>query len=158
MRITTLTQDLVPAVKHLIGLGAPYLQVRTDSDYWLYARLFSPTCLVALGDDDEVLAAVIAFRSQNDPGDIYVQDVATHPRHRQQGTASRLLTDLADRARNQGCSRIYLTSEPENEAAHAAWLSIGFVNLPGDRTVHGVSVMDNYKGPGKHRAVYALQL
>jgi hypothetical protein len=54
--------------------------------------------------------------------------------------------------------RIYLTSEPANTAAHATWTSLGFVNLAGDFTVNDVAVTRDFKGPGKDRAVYQLQI
>ena len=57
-------------------------------------------------------------------------------------------------AADWGCRRLFLTSEPDNYAAHTAWLALGFRNVPGDRTEHGVSVVSDYKGPGKDRAVY----
>jgi hypothetical protein len=61
--IEALRQDLIPQVRQLMELGAPYIRVRTDSDYWLYAHLFSSTCPVAL-IDGRVAAVVTAFRSQ----------------------------------------------------------------------------------------------
>ncbi|WP_239335324.1 N-acetyltransferase [Frankia sp. CiP3] len=138
-------------------LGAPYVRVRTGSDYWLYARLFSSSCPVGLVGD-QVAGAVIAFRSQDDPSDVYVQDVVTHPDHRGRGVARKLLTAVRNRATEWGCAQLYLTSEPENTAAHAAWTSMGFVNLDGDILVDEVSVTRDFKGPGKDRAVYALNL
>jgi GNAT superfamily N-acetyltransferase len=155
MIITPLRQGLVPQVQHLMTLGDPYVRVRTESDYWLYARLFSSSCPVAMLGE-HVVGAVIAFRSQDEPSDVYVQDVIAHPDYRQQGVASRLLQTVRDQATTWGCKRIYLTSEPENTAAHAAWTSLGFVNLTGDFTVNDVDVTRDFKGPGKDRAVYQL--
>lgn len=108
--------------------------------------------------DNRVVGAVVAFRSQDDPGDVYVQDVATHPEHRQRGVARTLLATIRKVATGWGCARLYLTSEPDNAAAHAVWRSMGFVNLPGDRNVAGISVTTNFKGPGRDRAVYQLAL
>lgn len=158
-RITPLTSQLVPAVERLISLGAPFLRVRGSSDYWLHAHLFSSTCPVALIDDDVVVVGVvIAFRSQDDPRDVYVQDVMAHPGHRRRGVAKTPLNALRTMAEGWGCRRIYLTSESENRAAHETWLSLGFANIPGDRTDHGVSVISGYKGPGMDRAVYELPI
>jgi hypothetical protein len=42
----------------------------------------------------------------------------------------------------------------ENVAADSAWRSLGFPNIPGDDQVNGVSVITEFKGPGKSRAVY----
>jgi GNAT superfamily N-acetyltransferase len=138
-------------------LGEPFIRPRTHSDYWLYAQLFSSTCLVAVVGD-HIAGAVMAFRSQEDPADVYIQDVMTHPDHRRTGVAHTLLDHIRARAHQWGCTRIYLTSEPSNSDAHETWTSLGFANLPGDHTVNGVSVTTDYKGPGRSRAVYQLTL
>ncbi|GAB3430146.1 hypothetical protein [Actinophytocola sediminis] len=78
MKITPLGVGLIPQILTFMGLGKPYVTVRTASDYWLYATLFSSTCPVVL-NNGELAGAVIAFRSQDDPNDIYIQDVMTHP-------------------------------------------------------------------------------
>jgi hypothetical protein len=69
-----------------------------------------------------------------------------------------LLSSVQRQASAWECRRIYLTSESENTAARALWPTIGFVNAPGDRIEHGVSLISDFKGPGKHRAVYELLL
>lgn len=157
MIVSPFNVDMIPQVQRLMELGAPYIRVRTESDYWLYASLFSSTCPVALVDG-EVTGAVIAFRSQDDPDEVYVQDVMTHPDHRRKGIASALLAHLRDQARQWGCTRLYLTSEPENAAAQATWRSLGFRNLPDDHMIDDVFVIKDFKGPGKDRAVYQLDL
>lgn len=138
-------------------LGTPYVRVRTHSDYWLYANLFSSSCPVAL-IDNSLVGAVIAFRSQDIPDDLYVQDVVTHPEHRNRGVARTLLEKVQRRAAEWGCTRVYLTSEPGNTAAHDTWMSLGFVNLPGDHMVGEVSVITDLKGPTKDRAVYEISV
>ncbi|GIH21293.1 GNAT family N-acetyltransferase [Rugosimonospora africana] len=157
MIIEPLTVPRITAVEHLIGIGGPFVWARTPSDYWLYAQLFSSTCPVAV-EGDRPIGVVIAFRSQDRPSDIYVQDVVTHPEHRRKGIAGILLDSVRQQAATWECRRLYLTSEPDNVAAQATWLSLGFVNVPGDHTVNGVAVISDYKGPGKHRAVYELAL
>ena len=153
MLIAPLDVALISSVEALIALGEPYVRLRTTSDYWLYAELFSSTCPVAV-EDDQAVGIVIAFRSQDNPSDVYIQDVMIHPEHRRRGIAQALLNDVRRQAAAWGCKRMYLTSEPENSAAHATWLSLGFTNIPGDHTDNGISVISDYKGPGKHRAVY----
>lgn len=155
MRVVPLTSQMIPDVKQLIELGDPYLRVRGSSDYWLYSKLFSSTCPVAL-IDEQIAGIVIAFRSQDDPSDVYVQDVMTHPNYRRRGVAKALLRSVEQRAKEWGCERLYLTSEPENADAHTSWLSLGFTNVSGDRLVNGVSVVSDYKGPGMDRAAYEL--
>ncbi len=155
MHVTPLRQDLIPDVIKLMEQGAPYIRPRTASDYWLYAHLFASSCPVAL-IDGEVAGAVMAFRSQEDPAEVYIQDVMTSPGHRRLGVAKALLEHVRLRAVSWDCSRVYLTSEPENTDAQATWLSLGFHNVPGEMEVNGVSVRRDFKGPGKHRAVYQL--
>ncbi|WP_040828291.1 GNAT family N-acetyltransferase [Nocardia jiangxiensis] len=157
MQITPLNIELAQQVLPLMQLGEPFVRARTASDYWLYAHLFASTCPVAQLSG-ELAGAVIAFRSQEDPEDIYIQDVIAHPDFRRRGVTTALLDHVRGRGKEFGCRRMYLTSEPENAAAHATWTSLGFRNVPGDRVVNGVSVTANYKGPGKDRAVYELIL
>lgn len=157
MKITPLRVDLIPQILELMDLGAPYVKARTASDYWLYATLFSSTCPTA-HIDDELAGAAIAFRSQDVPNEVYIQDVMTHPDHRRGGVAQALIGYVRDQATAWNCTRIYLTSEPENTAAQAAWESMGFSNAGGDRIVNGVPVITNFKGPGKDRAVYQLSI
>ena len=155
MKISPLNQRDIPEVIELMGLGAPYIRPRTASDYWLYANLFSSTCPIAR-DGDRLVGAIMAFRSQDKPDDVYLQDVITHPAHRRAGVTTALLDAVREHSQRLGARRLYLTSEPDNTAAHTTWTRRGFVNIPGDRTIEGVSVINDYKGPGKHRAVYEL--
>jgi len=84
MPITPLTVDRIPDLEKLLALGEPYIRLRDSSDYWLYATLFADTCPLAI-IDGQVAGSVIAFRSQVDPSEIYLQDVMTHPGHRREG-------------------------------------------------------------------------
>ncbi|WP_228000624.1 GNAT family N-acetyltransferase [Nocardia australiensis] len=72
------------------------------------------------------------------------------------GIARALLNSIRTQAEKWDCKQIYLTSEPENHAAHATWTTLGFVNVPGDHQIDGVSMITDYKGPGRSRAVYEL--
>ncbi|WP_328603261.1 GNAT family N-acetyltransferase [Amycolatopsis sp. NBC_00345] len=126
MKISPLTQHDIPDVIELMSLGAPYIRPRTASDYWLYATLFSTTCPIA------------------------------HPVRRRAGVTTALLNAVRERSQLLSARRLYLTSEPDNTAAHTTWTRRGFTNVPGDQTIEGVSVISDYKGPDKHRAVYEL--
>lgn len=157
MIVTPLRPEHISEVHQLMRLGEPYIRARTLSDYWLYASLFSSTCPIAI-EDNAITGAVIAFRSQDHPADVYIQDVMTHPRHRHRGIARALLQDVRTQADQWGCRRLYLTSEPDNDAANASWTALGFVNVPGDYEINGISIITDFKGPGRHRAVYELPL
>lgn len=156
--IISLNVRLIDSLTQLMRAGGPYITVRTRSDYWLYATLFSSSCPVAVTADGSLVGAVIAMRSQDDPGDLYVQDVLVDPRHRGRGIAQALLRVVVGHARQWNCRRIYLTSEPGNHAAARTWHALGFRNLPGEHLVDGVHVIADFKGPGRDRAVYQLDL
>ncbi|MBF6278711.1 MULTISPECIES: GNAT family N-acetyltransferase [Nocardia] len=154
MNVSPLSIEYINKVHDLMELGEPFIRARGLSDYWLYAELFSSTCPVMIDENNALTGAVIAFRSQDNPAEVYIQDVMIHPDHRQQGIARALLNSVRTQAEKWGCERIYLTSEPENRAAHATWITLGYVNVPGDHEIGGVSVTTDYKGPGRSRAVY----
>ncbi|MEV3965223.1 GNAT family N-acetyltransferase [Nocardia sp. NPDC050193] len=158
MIITPFQPEHIGDVRRLMQLGEPYISARTLSDYWLYATLFSTTCPVAISPDETIAGAVIAFRSQDDPADVYIQDVMVHPQYRRRRIAHALLGSVRSRAKAWDCRRLYLTSEPHNRAAHASWVALGFENVVGDHEVDGISVTADFKGPGRDRAVYALAL
>lgn len=157
MQLTQLAVENISTLKRLMEQGAPYIRVRSESDYWLYAELFADTCPVMV-EDGQVIGAVLAFHSQLNATDTYVQDVMVAPRYRRKGVASDLVAYVADSARAAGRTRIYLTSEPDNIAAHETWTRLGFSNRPGTRRDRGIEIIENYKGPGKDRAVYDLNL
>lgn len=158
MNISPLRTEHIQEVRRLMELGQPYISARTVSDYWLYATLFSTTCPVAIATDRSIAGAAIAFRSQVDPHEVYIQDVMIHPVCRRRGIARVLMESVRHQAQQWGCRRLYLTSEPENDAAHRTWATLGFENEPGDYVVKGVSVKAGYKGPGRDRAVYSMPL
>lgn len=57
--------------------GHPFTRPRGQSDYWLYGRLFSSTCKVAILDDCPV-GFIVSFRNQDNPEELYIQDLAVH--------------------------------------------------------------------------------
>jgi GNAT superfamily N-acetyltransferase len=125
------------AVRDLMTLGAPYIRARDLSDFWLYANHFAST---RRARPRRRLGAVIALPSQDQPDDVYIQDVMVQPTAQRTAIATALLAVVAARAAGWGGARLYLASEPDNTAAHTAWLSMGFTNPPGNRHVNGVQV------------------
>ncbi|WP_243422428.1 GNAT family N-acetyltransferase [Micromonospora globispora] len=152
-----MNQADINAVLTLMTLGDPYVKPRTESDYWLYAKLFSSTTPLTF-IDGQLVGVIVAFRSQDNPSEIYVQDVMVRPNFRRRGVATELLNSVIAQGQAWDCRRLFLTSEPENNAAHVAWLSYGFENLPGNMIERGVQVQSDYKGPGKHRAIYEYRI
>jgi GNAT superfamily N-acetyltransferase len=146
-------------VRDLMAAGTPYVRARDASDRWLYAQHFADSCPVVLADNGAVLAAAMAFHSQVRSREMYVQDLMVSSAQRRRGLARILIGRLRIVATMRGCTRMTLTSEPENLTAHSTWLRLGFANRQGDwATEEGVEVVADCKGKGKHRAVYELDL
>lgn len=133
--------------------GHPFTRPRGQSDYWLYGRLFSSTCKVAILDDCPV-GFIVSFRNQDNPEELYIQDLAVHQKARRQGIATALLEAVLSSAKALGCKRAWLTSELDNDAAHRTWRRSGFANPPADRKVGEFWVTNDLKGPGRHRVIY----
>jgi GNAT superfamily N-acetyltransferase len=139
----------------LFESGGPFVSARSLSDYWLYARLFSSTCLCVRNDAGSPVAALIAFRDQT-PGveEIYIQDVVVAADYRRQGLGGKLLEELHQRAGKWGVYRIWLTSEADNAGAMQLWHQFGYANPPAAYQEAGVWLTRDLKGPGRDRAVY----
>ncbi|MBV9691893.1 MAG: GNAT family N-acetyltransferase [Ktedonobacteraceae bacterium] len=135
----------------------PYVRPRSESDYWMYGRLFSTTCR-AMVVDSSVVGVIIAFRSQDDSNEVYVHDVMVATSARRLGYGRKLMEDVMHTAARWGVERIWLTSEIENVAAQKLWCSLGFINRPANTFVNGIWVSLNFKGPGRDRVVYERSL
>ncbi|WP_222426483.1 GNAT family N-acetyltransferase [Amycolatopsis rhizosphaerae] len=133
MNVRPLHQDDIPAILDLMELGAPYVRTRAASDYWLYAHLFSTTCPVAV-DEGQLAGPSSRSAAKTTPttatfktsSPMLTTDAAARHLHRP--------AELRPRGGQRlGCHRLYLTSEPENTAAHHTWTSRGITNVPGDQ-------------------------
>ena len=158
-KVESITEADIEDLHELFSNAGPYVSARTLSDYWLYARLFSSTCLCIRDDTGKPIAALIAFRDQTEGvNEIYIQDVAVHSDHRKQGLANALMIELRRRAEIWKSSRIWLTSEPENMGARRLWAELEYENRPADYKHDGVWMTENLKGPHRDRAVFELHL
>lgn len=68
---------------------------------------------------------------------------------RQQGIARTWLHSVHTRSESCCCTVICLTLKPENQAAQSTWIALGYVNIPGDHQIDGISVIT-------HRFVFAF--
>lgn len=152
MKILPLSTYTPTEIHHFMLSGEPFVAARSKSDYWSYARFFGATCFCAQLDG-ELVAVLIAYVDQTNPQDIYVQDVLVSSLHQGKGIATALFTQLETAAKAHHCSRIWLTSEPGNNAIQA-WGKLGFMNPPADYLNQGLHMTKDLKGEGKDRAVF----
>ena len=151
--ILNLGKEHIDDVVSIVEECGPFLTLRSRSDYWAYATFFNDTCFV-YSEQDQAVGVLIAYRNQNDMGQIYLQDIGVKKAYRGKGVADALITNLIEYAWSHDIGSIMLTSEPENHSALKLWERLGFENISTGREIQGVKVTEDLKGPGKHRAVF----
>ncbi|MFM7597094.1 MAG: GNAT family N-acetyltransferase [Actinomycetota bacterium] len=115
----------------------------------LFFDHFADTSLVAVDEQADVAAFIVAFVSARDPSLGYVHFVGVDPTHRGQGLAAeayrRTFTTLAER----GCTRVKAVTSVANTDSQAFHRALGFaISDP---------VVD-YDGPGEDRVVLERSL
>ncbi len=95
------------------------------------SALFSPVAggnFVLLIQDGQAIAGG-AFKRHPDPGTAEIKRVWTHPDHRRQGLAARVMHELEAQAARQGYQRLYLTTGSRQPEAIRLYLSLGYTAL-----------------------------
>lgn len=150
MRIVGLAELSIPEIAALMAEGRPWLP--ESSDYWFF-RTFCGSTSFAAFVDEVAAGGVIACRDHDSPDEIYVDQVAVHRTHRGRGIVEALMSAVEQRARELQCSRVWLSTDPKNPAVRV-WPRLGFTNCPGDSMEGRLALHLNFKGPGKHRAIF----
>ena len=94
--------------------------------------------LVAVDPDDRLLGAVALFTvdagpeyaEQADPGDAVIRMLVTAPTARGRGVGTALAQACVDLARDLGCSRVRLSTQPVMLTAHRIYERLGFLRAP----------------------------
>lgn len=156
--IENLNESNIIELKEIFEKAGHFVAARGISDYWLYARLFNNTCIVAK-DNDVLVGALLAFCDQTKSyKEIYIQDVAVLPEYQGKGIGTLLLKEFMNRAKSLNVNRVWLTSEADNDSAMKLWKKFGFVNYEADYIKDGLWVTKDLKGPGRDRVVYSLNV
>lgn len=154
MELAPLTAFSVPQIASVMREGHPWLPEATD--YWLWQCCFGTTSFIASSAGD-LAGGVLACINQSKADEVYVDQVAVQKQWRGRGVTGRLLEAVADEARRLGCTRVWLSTDPANPAA-LVWPRYGFALLPGNDEVNRMQVTRDFKGPGKHRALFERRL
>lgn len=141
MRVVPLGELSVPDIAALMAEGRPWLP--ESSDYWFFRTFCGSTSFVVLADGVPA-GGVIACLNQESPSEIYVDQVAVHRSFRGRGVVELLMSAVDSRARELKCSRVWLSTDPNNPAVKV-WPRLGYAH---------VGIRQDFKGPGKHRAIF----
>lgn len=94
------------------------LDVNSSYLYFLLSDHFSQTCAIA-EVDKRAVGFVTAYRLPDNPGVLFVWQVAVDPAMRGQGLALRLLQNLATRDWFEQIQQVQCTISPSNQASNA---------------------------------------
>jgi ribosomal protein S18 acetylase RimI-like enzyme len=141
MRVASLTQLSIPEIADVMAEGRPWLP--ETSDYWFFRTFCGSTSFAAFRNGLAV-GAVIACVNQENSSEIYVDQVAVRRSFRGRGVVEALMSAVERRARELGCSRLWLSTDPANPAMEV-WPRLGYRELGIER---------DFKGPGKDRAIF----
>lgn len=133
--------ELAAAMRH----GRPWLPEGTD--YWLWRECFGDTSFLAIAEGAAV-GGILACVHQAQPQDLYIDQVAVDPAWRGQGVTRAMFAALEAAARERGCVRLWLSTDPANPATRA-WPRVGFASL---------GLQKSFKGPGKDRELFERRL
>ena len=154
MEVAPLASFSVEQIASVMREGQPWLPPSTD--YWLWLACFGTTSFIA-SSDGTLAGGVLACINQGKTNEVYVDQVAVAQQWRGRGVTGRLLDKVGDEARRRGCRRVWLSTDPANPAARV-WARYGFALLPGNDEVNGLPVTRDFKGAGKHRALFERML
>jgi ribosomal protein S18 acetylase RimI-like enzyme len=150
IRIVEAKQLAITEIAAVMSEGRPWLP--ESSDYWFFATFCGSTSFVALKSKTTV-GGLIACRNPEKLDEIYIDQVAVHRQSRGQGIVQALFRAVETRARELHCTRLWLSTDPKNPAVRV-WPRLGFVNCPGDAIDGDLLIKRDFKGPGKHRAIF----
>jgi GNAT superfamily N-acetyltransferase len=154
MEVEPLTAFSLPQIASVMREGQPWLPGSTD--YWLWQCCFGTTSFIA-SSNGAIAGGVLACINQCKTDEVYVDQVAVPQKWRGRGVTGHLLEAVGEEARRRGCQRVWLSTDPANPAA-LVWPRYGFALLPGNDEVNGLAVTRDFKGPGKHRALFERRL
>lgn len=140
----------IPQIAAAMAGGRPWLP--ESCDYWFFREFHGFTSFVA-SQGDVAAGGIIACIDPNSPTRLYIDQVAVHPSFRNQGIVHRLFAAVEGRATEAGCTVAWLSTDPANPAV-ALWPKLGYQNCTGDQVQGELSIRSDFKGPGRHRALF----
>lgn len=93
------------------------LDVNSPYSYALWCRDFADTSVVARGRDGDVFGFITGYVRPDDPGTLFVWQVAVDENRRGLGLAGRMLGYLGDQLPDLGCDHVEATVTPDNIAS-----------------------------------------
>jgi GNAT superfamily N-acetyltransferase len=106
----------------------------------------------------EIVGFLIGFVSQTFPNQAYIHFAGVRPEFRKKGLGHALYERFFEGVKNLGCSIVRCVTSPVNKGSIAFHLRMGFSMEPSERTIEGMSVAEDYDGPGEDRVLFSKTL
>ncbi len=113
--------DTTPAQHHMTARNGPVVAERLGQ-----TSLYRPDLDLVVFDDDDRVAAYGLFWFDPVTNTGLVEPMRTEDEHQRRGLARHVLTTGVDLLARAGARRIKICFEPDNEAARALYLAVGF--------------------------------
>jgi GNAT superfamily N-acetyltransferase len=123
----------------------------------LFFQHFTDTSYLA-ERHQQLVAFLIGFLSQSQPGVAYVHFVGVHPAHRRAGLGAALYERFIDQVSRRGIATVKCITGPANRTSIAFHVGLGFELEPSGNVVDGVPVHSDYDGPGLDRVTFVREL
>ena len=118
---------------------------------------FCPTSFVA-EQDGLIIGFVVGLVSQSYPDEGYIHFVGVHPNFREGGLGHLLYERVFEVMIRNGCRVVRCVTSPVNKGSIAFHLHLGFKPDLSEKVVEGVSVFEDYDGPGEDRVLFSIEL
>lgn len=124
----------------------------------LYFQHFTGMSRLVERADGTLMAFLVGFLSPDRPQVGYIHFVGVDPTCHRSGLGAELYRRFFRDAAEAGATRVSCITSPGNTRSIAFHRRLGFLIVPGDRDVAGVSVHADYDGPGRDRVVFSRNL
>ena len=118
---------------------------------------FCQTSFVA-EQDGHIVGFVFGFVSQSYPDEGYIHFVGVHPGLRKGGLGHLLYKRVFEAMIRVGCRKVRCVTSPVNKGSIAFHLHLGFKPEISERIIEGISVFEDYDGPGEDRVLFSRTL
>jgi GNAT superfamily N-acetyltransferase len=123
----------------------------------LFFTHFRPTSFVAECEGN-IVGFIVGFVSQTSSAEAYIHFVGVSPDFRKGGLGRTLYEKFFEVTSKLGCQVVRCVTSPVNKSSISFHQRMGFVAEPGDKTVDGISVFENYDGEGEDRVLFLKRL
>ncbi|MGY1856926.1 GNAT family N-acetyltransferase [Modestobacter sp. SYSU DS0290] len=124
----------------------------------LFFQHFTDTSWLVEDRSHRLVAFLVGFLSQSQPGTAYIHFVGVDPAFRGKQLGRWLYEHFAGAVSQRGATTLRCITSPGNRASVAFRTRLGFEVEPGATELDGVAIQPDYDGPGLDRVCFVRHL